>query len=244
MKGRSNIPSTDKVFYVMANYFKLFARSIICILPVASLSVRWNIPKFFELQTCYLNEKFGGNKIKFHRNENWTNLQNLEYQKIWQVCATSLRDNYNYCRDYVLIANFLVMALIPFLLLGILNSLTFQVIRMSTQNNPRTSKLQQRDQGIAKMFVLIVSVFFFCNTPRIVLNNSLGDTKNIFLVSVCLLKDLILEFPHYFFIHECAKNIISGFPDSDEKENFHGVAKVVRFRIPVFEFWIEISYNM
>ena len=62
------------------------------------------------------------------------------------------------------------VALIPFLLLVILKSLTFQVIRMSTKHNPRTTKRQQRDQGIARMFVFIVSVFFFCNTPRIVLN--------------------------------------------------------------------------
>ena len=116
----------------------------------------------------------GENKTKLQvtetNNENRTIVNDSEYQDYPQVCATALRDNYNYCRDYVLIANFLVMALIPFLLLVILNSLTFQVIRMSTRYNARTTKRQQRDQGIAKMFVFIVSVFFFCNTPRIVLN--------------------------------------------------------------------------
>ena len=46
-----------------------------------------------------------------------------------QVCTTALRDSYTYCRDYLLIANFVVMALVPFLLLIILNSLTFRIIR-------------------------------------------------------------------------------------------------------------------
>ena len=50
---------------------------------------------------------------------------------ILKVCATDLRDSYRYCRDYLLIANFVVMALVPFLLLVIFNSLTFKIIRQS-----------------------------------------------------------------------------------------------------------------
>ena len=88
-----------------------------------------------------------------------------------QVCSTSLRDNYRYCRDYLLIANFTVMALAPFLLLILFNSLTFRIIRQSSINNVRTSKRVRRDQSIARMFIIIVIIFFICNTPRMILNS-------------------------------------------------------------------------
>ena len=95
---------------------------------------------------------------------------NLNTEQFPEVCKYELRDDFNYCRDYLLIANFIVMALIPFLLLIIVNTFTFRIIRISTRNNKRTSKRERRDQGIARMFVFIVFVFFFCNTPRIILN--------------------------------------------------------------------------
>ena len=76
-----------------------------------------------------------------------------------QLCSTPLRDNYRYSRDYLLIANFLVMAFIPLLLLIIFNSLTFKIIRASSLTNARTSTRQRRDQGIASMFIFIVIIF-------------------------------------------------------------------------------------
>ena len=99
-----------------------------------------------------------------------------------RVCTTSLRDNYRYSRDYLLIANFIVMAFIPFLLLIIFNSLTFRIIRNSSLTNDRTSNRQRRDLRIAKMFILIIIVFFICNMPRMILNAfdvSLGVPLNL-----------------------------------------------------------------
>ena len=87
-----------------------------------------------------------------------------------QLCSTPLRDNYRYSRDYLLIANFLVMAFIPLLLLIIFNSLTFKIIRTSSLTNARTSTRQRRDQGIASMFIFIVIIFVICNLPRMFLN--------------------------------------------------------------------------
>ena len=87
-----------------------------------------------------------------------------------RVCTTSLRDNYRYSRDYLLIANFIVMAFIPFLLLIIFNGLTFRIISSSSLTNERTSNRHRRDQRIAKMFIFIVIIFFICNMPRMILN--------------------------------------------------------------------------
>ena len=149
-------------------------KSTFYLLPVLFLTICWNIPKFFELQTCYLPVISEGNITQLQINhssqyigENTYETEAMEYP---QVCATELRDSYTYCRDYLLIANFIMMALIPFLLLSIFNFLTFRTIQKSTMNNVRTTKRQRRDHGIARMFLLITFVFFLCNTPRIVLN--------------------------------------------------------------------------
>jgi hypothetical protein len=112
-----------------------------------------------------------------------------------QVCVTELRDSYTYCRDYLLISNFILMAFIPFSLLLILNSLTFRSIRISTMNNSRTTKRQRRDHGIARMFTLIVLIFFVCNTPRMILN-IWEVNQTVFFIDFVLFR----SFPcHYFF---------------------------------------------
>ena len=43
--------------------------------------------------------------------------------------------------------------------------------RNSPLRNARASKREKRDQGIARMFIVIVIIFFICNTPRMILNS-------------------------------------------------------------------------
>ena len=86
------------------------------------------------------------------------------------MCTTELRDNYEYCRDYLLIANFVLMALLPFLLLGIFNSLIFHMIHKSSSRQANTSRRRERDYTIAMMLFSVVLVFFACGSVRIVLN--------------------------------------------------------------------------
>ena len=45
------------------------------------------------------------------------------------------------------------------------------MIRNSPLRNARASKREKRDQGIARMFTIIVVIFFICNTPRMILNS-------------------------------------------------------------------------
>ena len=188
----------------------MFDKSLMCLLPVTILTVCWNIPKFFELYTCYLPEN-----ITIHINNTDTTHNQTEH--VPEVCKYELRDDFNYCRDYLLIANFIVMALIPFLLLIIINTLTFRIIRISTRNNKRTSKREQRDQGIARMFVFIVLVFFFCNTPRIILN----------IFEVCLLR----SFSKY-------QNLYStGGADGYPERPVPSMAQLVRQKFSVNDFY-------
>ena len=174
----------DKSINNIKNGFKKVISSSIFIIPVLFLSFCWNIPRFFELQTCYpsaldtWNQKVENNsEIANSSTEtnpikiNSTRIPSKEEKSISpQVCVTELRESFHYCRDYMLIANFLVMAFLPFIFLAIFNGLTFRMIRSSSKNNKRTSKRQQRDQTIAMMLSYVVLVFFICNSARIVLN--------------------------------------------------------------------------
>ena len=132
------------------------------IFPVILLSIGWNVPKFFEMSTCYVQQ----NKSLSHE-------KNLTDDSIFvaDVCVTDLRDNYSYCRDYILIANFLMMALVPFLLIAIFNILTFRKIYLCSLSSKRTTSRQERDQAIAIMLSTIVLVFLLCSVPRIIINS-------------------------------------------------------------------------
>ena len=126
--------------------------SIVYIVPVVFLTILWNIPRFMELKTCY-SIKNVSTKILFP-----------------EICPTNLRKNLSYTRDYILIANFLVMALIPFILLSVFNYLLFRTIQESGKKNRKTTTRQKRDQKIAAILILVVLVFGCCNFVRIITN--------------------------------------------------------------------------
>ena len=86
------------------------------------------------------------------------------------ICATPMRDSSGYTRDYILLANFLVMAFIPFLILTAINSMLYRTITKSTTANMRSSSRQKRDLSIAMILVGIVVVFVICNIFRIIIN--------------------------------------------------------------------------
>ena len=86
------------------------------------------------------------------------------------ICSTTMRDDPAYTRDYILLANFIVMAFIPFLILTVINSMLYQTITRSTAANKRSNNRQKRDQNIAMILVGIVVVFVICNIFRIVIN--------------------------------------------------------------------------
>ena len=76
----------------------------------------------------------------------------------------------SYCRDYVLIANFLMMMLLPFLLITVLNTRMYRMIREVSRRNCRMTKRQRRDRKVAMLLMTVVIVFFCCNSIRIGLN--------------------------------------------------------------------------
>ena len=139
-------------------------------MPVVLFSVLWNVPKFFELQTCYLPQNSSADAQEVLESLNETMDTYDEEFLIPQVCETELRLNYTYCRDYILIANFFVNTFMSFLLLAIFNCQTFITIRKASRRSNLSSNRQERDHSIAVMLSIVVLVFVICSLPRIVLN--------------------------------------------------------------------------
>ena len=108
------------------------------ILPVFLLTSIWNIPRFLELETCY---RLNNSKVSFCEMKNDSNCQ-------LTVCPTDMRQNLSYCRDYVLIGNFLVMVFLPLFLLSVLNGHIYNVLAKSTKRCSRSSikSRPKRDQ--------------------------------------------------------------------------------------------------
>ena len=94
-------------------------------------------------------------------------------------------------RDYILIANFIGMALIPVILLSVFNYRLFRKIQLSGQRNKKTTTRQARDHKIAAMLIFVVLVFTLCNSVRIITNlyevgKLLILKVNLTIISSCL----------------------------------------------------------
>ena len=127
--------------------------SRVYILPVVISTLIWNIPRFLELETCFTNTTEAGLTPGTP-----------------SVCPTQLRLSLSYTRDYILLANFFAMTLLPFLLLSVFNFLLFRTIRASGRVNQKSTSRQRRDQKIAAILILLVTVFGSCNFVRIITN--------------------------------------------------------------------------
>ena len=105
-------------------------------------SVIFNIPHFFELRTelTPMNETFFNDSLG----------ENITEEVIKpQVAPTELRDNLDYSRDYVLIANSVALVFIPILTLIILNSFIFRTISQATRRHNEISSQQRRDNSVS-----------------------------------------------------------------------------------------------
>jgi len=149
--------------------------STVYIVPTLILSIVWNIPRWNELFTCIKthNETVHIGPTMFYSIlTNSSDLEDLEivYPVKYSICPTEMRDNHSYIRDYILLANFIVMAFLPFLILTVINTMLYKTITRTNSTNKRSNNRQKRDQGIAMILAGIVVVFAFCNVFRIVIN--------------------------------------------------------------------------
>ena len=74
------------------------------------------------------------------------------------VAPTEFRENLEYSRDYVLIANSVALGFIPILTLIVLNSCIFRTISKATQRHNAISSNQRRDHSVSRFLSLI----WFC----------------------------------------------------------------------------------
>ena len=106
-------------------------------------SIIFNIPRFFELRTefNFVNQTIYNESL----GENVT-----EEVKHPVVSPTEFRENLEYSRDYVLIANSVALGFIPILTLIVLNSCIFRTISKATQRHNAISSNQRRDHSVRK----------------------------------------------------------------------------------------------
>ena len=123
---------------------------------------------WFELYTCIKTTE-----EELAVSPNMITIQpNTSHQEVTlSICSSDLRDNTNYVRYYILLANFIVMALVPLLIMSVLNTLLYKAVRRSGNIQARRSlRRNQRDKSIALILIGIVIVFAFCNAFRFIIN--------------------------------------------------------------------------
>ena len=131
-----------------------------------------DIPRWFELFTCV---KTGGQLeeevMAVSPNMITTQPNMTDTEVRLTICPTSLRNNISYVRYYILLANLIVMALGPLVIMSVLNTLLYKAIkRNGSRHSRRDTRRNHRDKTIALILVGIVIVFGFCNVFRIIIN--------------------------------------------------------------------------
>jgi len=116
-------------------------------IPIIFCSFLFNIPRFFELRT---EMKLTNMTIE------GTNL--TEEKMMPQVVMTEIRKNPSYSRDYVMIANFISLIVVPMLVLIILNTSIFRKISQANARHNAISSHQRSDHSVAKMLIILVLV--------------------------------------------------------------------------------------
>ena len=153
----------------MITFRVLLHSSLFYIFPVVIFVTVFNIPRFYELETCVtFNNTRVTNITK--QCEKVTQNEGSESSCKISFCTTELRNNFNYCRDYILIANFMMMVFIPLVILSLVNCHLYRFITLSARSITKTSSRQNREQGIARILLIIVLIFTCCNVPRAVIN--------------------------------------------------------------------------
>lgn len=148
--------------------------TLIYILPVLTLTMVWNIPRFMEVYTCSHTsddrEISPVERVTQHQADPENEIPDINFSsfEVLSICPTELRTNLLYIQYYILLGNFVIMVLVPFVLLVILNGYLYRVI--ISKRIIRSSARQTRDQKIARILITIVFIFFVCSVPRVVIN--------------------------------------------------------------------------
>ena len=168
-----------QIIYIFYFFRSIHYSRCFYLLPVVLLTLVWNIPRFMELETCY---KLNNSRVSL------CDVNNTSECRL-TVCVTEIRRNLSYCRDYILIGNFLIMIFLPLLLLSILNCQIYHVLAKSSRRSismkssrrsinmessrktiSNKSNRFKRDQSIATILITIVVIFGCCNIPRVSIN--------------------------------------------------------------------------
>lgn len=132
------------------------------ILPIVLFSVLYNVTKFLEIETIYLEH------VEWDVDMNGTNTSTVIVYP-W-LNATELRQHPDYAKYVVFILNFVVMGLVPVVMLTVLNFLIYRSISRATAAHNNISSAHRRDGTMARLLMAIVIVFLCCHSTKIIVN--------------------------------------------------------------------------
>ncbi len=132
------------------------------VLAIVVFSSVYNINKFFEVSVEYATvEREVWNET--YSAHHWVNVSQA------QVAITSLRADPDYLKA-IIIANFVVMVIVPLVILSACHVLTYRKIRENTRRHNAISSHQRRDDAMAMLFFIIIFFFVLCHSGKFVLN--------------------------------------------------------------------------
>ena len=132
------------------------------VLAIIVFSTIYNVNKFFEVSVGYatVEEEVYDDDAGEYRAQNVTRAI---------VAITSLRESPDYLKSLV-IANFMVMVVLPLAILSVCHVLTYRKVRENTKRHNAISSHQKRDDAMAMLFFTIILFFVVCHSGKFVLN--------------------------------------------------------------------------
>lgn len=133
-----------------ARAFCTHTRTKISICVIVTLSVLYNVPKFFEVVLNSAEDK--------------------DYGTFYFTRASSLRINPTYINVYINWSYFIVMNLIPLSCIIFFNLMIYQQVRIVNKMRIKLTSKEMQDIKLTTMLFCVVIVFLSCNLLAVVTN--------------------------------------------------------------------------
>jgi 7 transmembrane receptor (rhodopsin family) len=127
-----------------------YGRARIYVIVILLYSICYNIPRFFE--------------VALKKHDDW------EFDFIYCISASELRDNYTYIKIYIHWMAFFCIYFIPFLCITLFNVMIYRQVRKANRERQKLSRTEKREIGLATMLFCVVIVFMCCNILALIIN--------------------------------------------------------------------------
>ncbi|TRY62194.1 hypothetical protein TCAL_02110 [Tigriopus californicus] len=127
-----------------------YGRAKRCVFMVFLFAILYNLTRFFEFS----------HKKTYDEDGNY----------MFSLIATDLRENHMYISLYMNWLYMIVMYAFPFLVMFVLNWKIAREIQKAKQERFRMSNSEKKEQSVAIMLMVVVTIFMICNAPAMASN--------------------------------------------------------------------------